>query len=188
MDRKNPTSVPADKIAAARQRAEQTRRQLQHQPGPAELLTPQERDDAAPFYFVLRDYIRQLKEAREAAGMTLAEVSARSGLAVESLSRLETGAQTNPTWKTLGLYALAVGRRPRLTAEPADSGSAPAPTSAQTAARQIVAGETARTNTLPPPHRMIATNSALPGIVWHGAPANPRYTVTSLTYPAPAGV
>jgi DNA-binding XRE family transcriptional regulator len=115
--RKNISSVPADVLAAARQRAGQTRRQLEHKPGPSELLTPQELADAAPFYLVLRDYVRQLKEAREAAGLTLADVSARSGLAVESLSRLETGAQTNPTWKTLGAYAAAVGRRPRLTAE-----------------------------------------------------------------------
>ena len=112
-------SVPADALAAARQRAAETRRQLEHRPGAAELLTPQELADAAPFYFVLREYIRQLKEAREAAGVTLAEVSARSGLAVESLSRLETGAQTNPTWKTLGAYAAALGLQPRLTAEAA---------------------------------------------------------------------
>jgi ribosome-binding protein aMBF1 (putative translation factor) len=106
-------------LAAARKRAEQTRQQLQHKPAPSELLTPQELTDAAPFYFVLRAYIQQLKQAREAAGLTLADLSARTGLAVESLSRLETGAQTNPTWKTLGLYAAAVGRQPRLTAEEA---------------------------------------------------------------------
>ncbi len=114
-------SVPADVLAAARLRAHQTRQQLGHEPGPTELLTPQELADAAPFYLALRDYIRQLKEAREAAGLTLADVSARSGMAVESLSRLETGAQTNPTWKTLGAYAAAVGRRPRLIAEAAAS-------------------------------------------------------------------
>jgi transcriptional regulator with XRE-family HTH domain len=74
---------------------------------------------AAPFHLALRDFVRQSKEAREAAGLTLAEVSARSGLAVEALSRLETGALTNPTWKTLGAYAAAVGRRPRLLAEEA---------------------------------------------------------------------
>jgi len=85
------------------------------------LLTPEELADAAPFYLVLRDYIGHLKEARETAGLTLADVSARSGMAVESLSRLETGAQTNPTWKTLGAYAAAVGCRPRLTAEVAPS-------------------------------------------------------------------
>ena len=118
MATKKKTSLASEAaLDAARKRAEQARRLLQHKPGVSELLTPQERADAAPFYFVLRDYIRQLKEAREAAGLTLAEVSSRTGMAVESLSRLETGAQTNPTWKTLGLYAAAVGRQPRLTAE-----------------------------------------------------------------------
>src|SRR5262249_40060763 len=117
MATKKNTSVPADVLAAARQRAEETRGILEHKPELSELLTPQERADAAPFYFVLRDYVRQLKEGREAAGVTLAELSARSGLAVESLSRLETGAQTNPTWKTLGMYAAGLGYRPHLTVE-----------------------------------------------------------------------
>jgi len=47
-------------------------------------------------------------------------VSQRTAIAVESLSRLETGAQTNPKWRTLGLYAAAVGRQPRVIAEIAD--------------------------------------------------------------------
>src|SRR5262245_732801 len=114
---KKPTSASDAAIATARKRADQTRRQLQHKPSPAKLLTEQELADAAPFYFVLRAYVQALKEARETAGLTLLDVSARTGLAVESLSRLETGAQTNPTWKTLGLYAAAVGRQPNLAAE-----------------------------------------------------------------------
>src|SRR5262245_478733 len=118
MSKNQTPPLSKDAITAARQQAQQTRRQLEHKPTPDELLTPDEREAAAPFYLVLRDYIRQLKEAREAAGLTLADVSSRSGLAVESLSRLETGAQTNPTWKTLGLYALAVGGQPRLAMEP----------------------------------------------------------------------
>ena len=118
---KKTASAPEAAITAARQRAAQVRQRLGHKPGPAELLTPQELADAAPFYFVLREYIRQLKEAREAAGLTLADVAARTGLAVESLSRLETGALTNPTWKTLATFAAAVGRRPSLSAEAADS-------------------------------------------------------------------
>jgi ribosome-binding protein aMBF1 (putative translation factor) len=77
-------AVSASALAAARKRAEQTRHQL-----PSELLTSQELAHAAPFYFVLRGYIQQLKEAREAAGLTLADLSARTGMAVESLSRLE---------------------------------------------------------------------------------------------------
>jgi DNA-binding XRE family transcriptional regulator len=109
------TPVPAEALAAARQRAAQTRRELKNKPGPKELLTAQELAGAAPFYFVLRNYIQQLKAAREAAGLTLADVAARSGLAVESLSRLETGAQTNPTWKTLGTYAKALGLPLQLT-------------------------------------------------------------------------
>jgi hypothetical protein len=104
-------------LAAARKRAAQMRERLKHKPAPSELLTSQEFADAAPFYFVLRAYIQQLKEAREAAGLTLADISERTGMAIESLSRLETGAQTNPTWKTLGLYASAVGRQPHLSAE-----------------------------------------------------------------------
>jgi ribosome-binding protein aMBF1 (putative translation factor) len=117
MATKKDIAVSEKALVAARKRAEQTRRQVQHKPGPYQLLKPQEMADAAPFYFILRGYIQQLKEAREAAGLTLAELSARSGIAVESLSRLETGALTNPTWKTLGLYATAVGRQPHLTAE-----------------------------------------------------------------------
>ena len=117
MATKKRVALAADVVAAARKRAEQTRRQLGHKPGPAELLTPQEHADAAPFYLVLRDYIRQLKEAREAAGVTLAELAAQTNLAVETLSRLETGALTNPTWKTLGTYAAALGLQPRLLLE-----------------------------------------------------------------------
>jgi lambda repressor-like predicted transcriptional regulator len=117
MDTKKTATMPAEAMAAARQRAEQTRSQLKHKPAPEELLTPQELADAAPFYLVLREYTRQMKAAREAAGVTLAELSARSGLAVETLSRLETGVLTNPTWKTLGMYAAALGLRPRLVLE-----------------------------------------------------------------------
>jgi ribosome-binding protein aMBF1 (putative translation factor) len=119
---KKMSSVSKEALAAARKRAEETRQKLQNKPAPTELLTPQELADAAPFYFVLRAYIQQLKEAREAAGLTLADLSARTGMAVESLSRLETGTLTNPTWKTLGLYAAAVGRRPCLVAEIASRG------------------------------------------------------------------
>jgi len=112
--------ISSEALAAARKRAERTRQQLQHKPSPADLLTHQELADAVPFYFVLRAYIQELKQAREAAGLTLADVSQRTAIAVESLSRLETGAQTNPKWRTLGLYAAAVGRQPRVIAEIAD--------------------------------------------------------------------
>jgi transcriptional regulator with XRE-family HTH domain len=112
-------AVPAETLAAFRQRAAQTRQQLEHKPAPAELLTVQELADVAPFYFALREYIQELKQARVAAGLTLADIAERTGLAVESLARLETGAQINPTWKTLGAYAAALGLDIRLTTQKA---------------------------------------------------------------------
>jgi DNA-binding XRE family transcriptional regulator len=75
-------------------------------------LTP-----AAPFFSTLQASIAELKKAREAAGLTLAQVAEKTGLAAETLCRLETGAVTNPTWQTLGRYAAAVGRKLKLTAE-----------------------------------------------------------------------
>ena len=55
--------------------------------------------------------------AREAAGLTLAEVSRRCGIDQPALSRLETGHNKNPTLDTLWRYAAAVGRRLVLTTE-----------------------------------------------------------------------
>jgi DNA-binding XRE family transcriptional regulator len=74
-------------------------------------------ENAAPFYFELLACVAELKKAREAAGLTLAQVAEKTGLATETLCRLETGQVTNPTWKTLGLYAAAVGRKLTLSAE-----------------------------------------------------------------------
>lgn len=54
--------------------------------------------------------VAELKQAREAAGLTLSQVSARCGLRVETLSRLELGKVPNPTVDTLAKYAAAVGR------------------------------------------------------------------------------
>ncbi len=51
----------------------------------------------------------QAKRAREAAGLTLADVSRKSGLAVPKLSRLESGKSGGFTFETLARYAAAVG-------------------------------------------------------------------------------
>ena len=115
-------TLSAEALKALRENAKKDREQFAHKPGPDELLTPEERADAAPFYFVLRGFVAQLKKAREQAGLTLAQIAERTGLAPESLSRLETGALPNPTWRTLGLVAHAVGMRPVLSAEPAAAG------------------------------------------------------------------
>jgi transcriptional regulator with XRE-family HTH domain len=118
--RKKSAAVPSDVLAAARERAKKTREEFENKRDASEILTPQELADGAPFYFVLRNYVIQLKKAREAAGLTLAEFAKRTGLAVETISRIDTGALPNPTWKTLGVYAAALGMRPILTLDAAD--------------------------------------------------------------------
>src|SRR5437762_2304638 len=42
-------------------------------------------------YFTLRQWLHQLKKAREAAGLTLADVARRSGLSKKALEQLENG-------------------------------------------------------------------------------------------------
>jgi ribosome-binding protein aMBF1 (putative translation factor) len=68
-------------------------------------------------YRDLRDFVQAIKRAREAAGLTLAEVSRRCGIDQPALSRLENGHNKNPTLDTLWRYAAAVGRRLVLATE-----------------------------------------------------------------------
>ena len=58
-----------------------------------------------------------LKQERERQGLTLAEVSERSGLDKAMLSRLENGKILNPTVSTLWKFADAVGMQLELSAE-----------------------------------------------------------------------
>jgi transcriptional regulator with XRE-family HTH domain len=57
----------------------------------------------------------ELREARRARGLSLSEVSRRSGIDLASLSRLETGKNSNPTFETLSCYAKALGLRLELS-------------------------------------------------------------------------
>lgn len=52
-----------------------------------------------------------LREARERAGLSLAEITSRSGIDAPALSRLENGLNPNPTLATLSRYAEALGKR-----------------------------------------------------------------------------
>jgi len=88
-------------------------------PSPEELIATGE---AANFdlhgeYRELRPFVEEIKRAREAAGLTLAEVSRRCGIDQPALSRLENGHNKNPTLDTLWRYAAAIGRRLVLTTE-----------------------------------------------------------------------
>jgi DNA-binding phage protein len=59
----------------------------------------------------LDELLKQLKAAREAKGLSLADVMERTGMDRSALSKLETGQRANPTVDTLVRYAEAVGKR-----------------------------------------------------------------------------
>jgi DNA-binding XRE family transcriptional regulator len=62
-------------------------------------------------YLSLVAAIIELKKAREAAGLSLADVAERSGIDKAALSRLENGVHDNPTVDTLMRYAAAIGKK-----------------------------------------------------------------------------
>lgn len=59
----------------------------------------------------LQELLLQLKSAREAKGLSLADLTELTGMDRSALSKLETGQRSNPTVETLVRYAEAVGKR-----------------------------------------------------------------------------
>jgi ribosome-binding protein aMBF1 (putative translation factor) len=59
----------------------------------------------------LQALLQQLKSAREARGLSLADLTELTGMDRSALSKLETGQRANPTVETLVRYAEAVGKR-----------------------------------------------------------------------------
>lgn len=59
----------------------------------------------------LEQACRLLKEARESQGLSLADVSQRTGMSRGAISRLENLVDRNPTMATLSRLADALGRR-----------------------------------------------------------------------------
>jgi DNA-binding XRE family transcriptional regulator len=59
----------------------------------------------------LDDLLGQLKAAREAQGLSLADLTRLTGMDRSALSKLEAGQRPNPTLETLVRYADAVGKR-----------------------------------------------------------------------------
>ena len=59
----------------------------------------------------LHELLLQLKAAREAKGLSLADLTELTGMDRSALSKLETGQRANPTVQTLVRYAEAVGKR-----------------------------------------------------------------------------
>src|SRR5439155_22988840 len=103
--------------AADRARHQAIRQEFEHCPTQEELEASgvYEGPIKGGAYFTVKVLIHELKKAREAAGLTLAVVSKRTGMDQATLSRLENGSQPNPTVDTLWRYARAVGRQLVLT-------------------------------------------------------------------------
>jgi DNA-binding XRE family transcriptional regulator len=59
----------------------------------------------------LESLLPELRSAREARGLSLADMTKRTGMDRSALSKLETGQRPNPTFETLVRYAEAVGKR-----------------------------------------------------------------------------
>ncbi len=94
-------------------------------PGPEELSASGEYD--GPYrqgeFMALLCTLAALKQERQRQGMSLADVSERSGLDKAMLSRLENGKILNPTVATLWRYADAVNMTLKLSAEKVPAGS-----------------------------------------------------------------
>jgi DNA-binding XRE family transcriptional regulator len=88
-------------------------------PGPEELMDFGEHE--GPYrqgnIMALLTGIAELKRRREERGLSLADVSERSGLDRGMLSRLENGKILNPTMATLWRYADAIGAQVSLAVE-----------------------------------------------------------------------
>jgi len=97
---------------AAKERAKRTRFQ-KTRPGLADLLASGKYSEPVSQgeYWELRQTMLRLKALRESAGLSLAEMSTRTGVNRGALSRLENGVYPNPTINTLARYAAALGKR-----------------------------------------------------------------------------
>jgi ribosome-binding protein aMBF1 (putative translation factor) len=69
----------------------------------------------------LEQLFQQLKAAREAKGLSLADLTERTGMDRSALSKLETGQRANPTVETLMRYAEALGKRLVVALEDVDA-------------------------------------------------------------------
>jgi DNA-binding XRE family transcriptional regulator len=100
-------------IEAIRERSRKER------PGPDELIDRGELDELVPQaqYLQVRALGVRFRRMREEMGLSLTDLSERSGLTRAAISRLENGWNLNPTLETLFRYAEALGVDLRLTAD-----------------------------------------------------------------------
>ncbi len=98
---------------------ERAREKFRHRPS-LEILTqngeidPERIQTLAAEESLLKGLV-ELRQVREARGLSLSEISRKSGIDLASLSRLEGGKNPNPTFETLSRYADALGLRLELS-------------------------------------------------------------------------
>jgi hypothetical protein len=104
---------------------EERARFSRERPGPEDLIASG--DYEGPYrhgnIMALLSAIAELQRYRDVQGLSLADVSKRSGLDRGLLSRLENGKLLNPTISTLWRYANAIGAQISLAVEPPMSGA-----------------------------------------------------------------
>lgn len=97
----------------ARAAREQARVRYAGRPGRAELIArgaiDPERTTTQGAYRELLGALAELKAHRVRLGLSLTDVSERSGLDRAAISKLEGGHNPNPTFETLARYAAALG-------------------------------------------------------------------------------
>jgi transcriptional regulator with XRE-family HTH domain len=99
---------------ADRERHRELRERFQREkPSLEQLVSSGEYNEPIPMgeHLSIRQAVFALREAREQAGLSLADVAERSGIDEAALSRIETGQHPNPTVSTLCRYAGALGKR-----------------------------------------------------------------------------
>src|SRR5260370_28062351 len=98
--------------AADRARHRASREEFAHCPSQEELQASGDYEGpiTGGAYFAIKVLIHELKQARAAAGLTLAALSKRTGMDQATLSRLENGRQPNPPVDTLRHQGRRAGR------------------------------------------------------------------------------
>ena len=101
-----PTTKPT---RSKEERAEEEAIRRQHAVNPVRRRPPDSINQAS--FAAILGLLTRFKAAREAHGLTLAEVAERMGIDSPALSRLETGKVLNPTLATLHKWAEALGQK-----------------------------------------------------------------------------
>jgi ribosome-binding protein aMBF1 (putative translation factor) len=99
---------------ADRERRRKIREQFADKPSVEELVRRGEisgNPTTMETYLTVKLLLSELRKAREAAGLSLADLAERCGIDRSALCRLENGQQSNPTVETLSRYARGLGKQ-----------------------------------------------------------------------------